>query len=210
MFKTNTQSLQPLPKPVLNHAILGRHIHIYPISESDINSTYVSWLHDPETSKFIEGGGKENNLKSVREFIVSRRKKGLEVFVLKTSKDQKFIGTVSIINLDPLATAFGIMVGDPVARRIGLGGESYVLMMHYFFDKLGSYNLRNKVIVENDRACKTFETIGIERTSTLPDPVIIRDKSYHIGIYEISIDQWLSKRNSQFKRLLKSVEIVNL
>ena len=104
MFKTNTQSLQPLPKPVLNHAILGRHIHIYPISESDINSTYVSWLKDPETSEFIEGGGKENNLKSVREYIVSHRKKGLEVFALKTSKDQKFIGTVGIINLDPLAT----------------------------------------------------------------------------------------------------------
>ena len=91
--------MRPLLPPNFDVTIEGRSIIMRPIELNDIGERYLSWLNDPEINGFLEFSKYGNqSVKDVIEYINKRRSAGVEVFGIKTKKENLFVGTTGLIN----------------------------------------------------------------------------------------------------------------
>ena len=93
--------MQNLLAPNFDLTMEGRSIVMRPIEINDINERYLSWLNNPEINRFLEFSkhGKQT-LEDVFKYVNKRRSEGMEVFGIRTKKDNILVGTTGFINFE--------------------------------------------------------------------------------------------------------------
>ena len=202
-----------LIRPNYNVTIKGRNYEIRPITELEINMTYVNWLNDPVTNKYLDVRYSEQTFSSIYDYVnTTRMKPGCEVFALFNQHNAQFIGTLGLSDFDITSSVvkYGIMIGDKLERMRGAGGEISLSFVDYlFFDK----KVRKIFIIvlePNTDALYLAESMGFIREGEFKnESVVSKGKKRYYNHIRLRLlrSEWM-KRRGQFKTLLKYKYII--
>ena len=163
-----------------NHNVIieGCTVLLKPISQNEINERYLSWLHDPETTKFLEVRHvRESTVETIYKYINSLRSRGgCELFAVFTKRGHVHVGNVSISEYNSHGQGYviyGIMIGDQKARMMGMGGEANLLLIEYLFKDPLIRRIQAGVCSDNEKSWKMVETMGFQREAVLREHVVL-------------------------------------
>jgi len=132
-----------------------------PLTPTDASNTYLHWLEDNETSKFITYSFSDiNDLSN----YIDEKSKDENCFFWGIYSDGQHIGNVKYERLagySHIAT-MGILIGESIWHGRGVAAETIIASSHYLskFFEITHINLGVKKL--NTSAIKAYEKIGFE------------------------------------------------
>lgn len=164
--------------------IVGEGIILRPVLPSDATPEYVSWLNNPETTRYMESGRRVETVMSIAKYIGRYQNREDALFMAIVLKNTgRHIGN---IKLEPICwthrkATVGIMIGAADARGRGLGTEAMVCLLRFAFVKLRLHRVALGVTADNSGAIRCYKKTGflIEGHSR---EAIRRDNKYIDGV----------------------------
>ncbi len=155
---------------------------------SDVNETYLSWLHDTEVMQGIATSG--YTMENLREYVSARiDNPAVAFFAVCDSETGTHIGNVKLDFHDEKAhvSELGLLIGNKAYWGKGIGYEACKLAMSYGFGTMGLRKIYLAVYENNPNAKKLYEKLGFQLEGTLRKHVavdgIYYDK-YLMGIFK--------------------------
>jgi RimJ/RimL family protein N-acetyltransferase len=174
--------------------ISGSKIYLRPLERADLNESYLSWLNDPEVTRYLETGTFPTTSQDLEKFYAQVTGSSTEViFAIADSKSHKHIGNVKLgpINWVHRRTMFGILIGDKQYWGKGVGEEVTRLMVEYAFYRLNLHRVGLVVFEEHKPAVRCYEKVGFKVEGCL------RDHMYREGRYKNHL--WMGLLRSEYK-----------
>lgn len=160
--------------------LVGERILLRPVSRQDATLEYVSWLNDPETTRYMESGRRQESIESITEYIARYENREDVRFMAIVLKDRsRHVGNLKLepINWTHRNAVLGIMIGDPRVRGKGIGTEAILLMLRYAFDDLKLHRISLGVTADNRPAIKCYQEVGFKEEGRCRE-AILRETGY--------------------------------
>jgi ribosomal-protein-alanine N-acetyltransferase len=143
----------------------GSRVYLRPLEREDLNSRYLSWLNDPEVTRFMETGKFPTTARDLEKFYDEVT--GTRNQVILAVADKKSGQHIGNVKLGPIhwihhCATFGIMIGDKKFWGKGVGLEATRLMVEYGFDRLNLRRIDLGVFAEHDTAVRCYEKAGFK------------------------------------------------
>lgn len=177
--KKQTKNKTSSKKPLANDFLAGKKICLRPITASDINRKYLSWLNDAEVTKYIETGQFPVTKKDLEAFYNELKKSKTDVmFAIIEKKTGSHIGNIKLggINWVHRYTDLGIMIGDKKHWGKGCGAEACTLLLEYAFNRLNLNKVFLGIYATHTSAIKTYQKAGFRIEGKLKNMLIIDGK----------------------------------
>lgn len=174
----------------------GEQVYLRPLERSDLNATYLSWLNDPEVTRYLETGAFPTTMQDLEKFYAGVTGSSSEViFAIIEAKSDRHIGNVKLgpINWVHRRTMFGIMIGDKNFWGKRVGEETTRLMVEYAFFRLNLHRVGLVVFEEHRSAVRCYERVGFKKEGCL------RESMFQDGRYKNHI--WMGLMRSEYKPL---------
>jgi len=212
-MSNNSISNNLLP-PNVKKILIGRHTIIKPISPSEINDKYLSWLNDKDINQYLEVRYKKQEYTDIINYInYLRSKESCELFAIFLKKEKLHIGnaTITSYNLhDDGCVDFGIMLGDSRTHSMGIGGEIHVLLLEYFFSDPRIIRINAGAYSDNVIACRTLESVGYIKEGVFRKRFLLSNgQRCDANWYGMLREDWEVSKN-KLQRLRKNILIENL
>lgn len=163
----------------MKYLISNKNLGLITLTKDYINETYLSWLNDPETNKYMAAGLTKKSMKDLEAYYekVSKEKNGI-YFVIIDMKTNTHIGNVKLFNIDERnrICEFGILIGDKNYWGKGSATEATELALEYAFAKLNLRKVSLGVLKDNDKAVKLYERTGFVEEGCEKDMYWFNDK----------------------------------
>ncbi len=145
--------------------LIGNRLYLRPVVESDASPSYINWLNDPETTRYLESGRVTETQESLKAYIsrYNNREDALFLAIILKENDLH-VGNIKLepINWYHRNTILGIMIGAPEARGKGIGSEAILLLLSYCFDVLDLHRVGLGVSADNEAAISCYQKIGFK------------------------------------------------
>ncbi|MBR5196892.1 MAG: GNAT family N-acetyltransferase [Alistipes sp.] len=135
------------------------------LEPSDLELLYF-WENDPEVWR-VTSCGSPVSRERIAQFIVEQN---YDIFASKQMRlvvevDGMAVGTVDIIDFDPLNLRFGVgvLIYDASHRRCGYAHSAIEAIKRYGVDTLGVKQIWANVAADNDASIALFESCGFVR-----------------------------------------------
>lgn len=158
-------------------------IRLTSITNDDLPQ-FATWLSDFGLQRLVNPGmsmphDADDYLKPDSWFQADLKNEKSRLFAIRTLKDDVFIGTCALINLNMFAhcAEIGINLAHPEYRSKGYGGEIMQLLMRYGFEQFNLNRINLGVMGFNTRALRLYERLGFKRE------VVEREIFFHDGTY---------------------------
>lgn len=163
--------------------IEGNKVFLTPIEDSDLED-FVRWRNSELVrERYIYRG----------EFTVEGQKKWIEnhvdagdavQFIIWDKEDNRRIGCVYIQDIDHKNKKgeYGIFIGEEAYLSGGRGREAAELIVDYAFSELDMHKIYLRVLSDNIRAYKSYESAGFVKEGIFHDDVCI-DGKFHDVIF---------------------------
>ncbi len=154
--------------------LTGDRIYLRPVQEADATDTYVKWLNDPETTRYLESGRMQETVDSIKAYIRRYHARENALFLAIILKEGALhIGNIKLepINWVHKEALLGIMIGDPRARGKGIGMETIRLVLNYAFDVLELHRVGLGVTSDNLQAISCYENLGFQREGIIREAI---------------------------------------
>lgn len=143
----------------------GSHVYLRQLDSADATEDYVSWLNDPEVTRFLETGKFPSTLDSVRAYM--RRFDGSTtdlLFGIIDRKTDRHIGNVTLnhINWVHRTADTGLMIGRREFWGKGYAHEAWALVIDYAFSRLGLRKLIAGLVDGNHASQTILERLGFQ------------------------------------------------
>ena len=143
--------------------IQSENIYLRRVDKGDATEDYLSWINDPEVTKYTESRFSEYTLKDVQDYIESESKSKDSIFLaIVYKKDNKHIGNLKMHRIDRIHknAEVSILVGEKSYWGKGIGREALKLVMDYAFESLDLCKLYAKCYSNNFGSIKAFQGAG--------------------------------------------------
>jgi ribosomal-protein-alanine N-acetyltransferase len=143
----------------------GPLVFLRPLERSDLNDRYLSWLNDPEVTRYTETGmfpsTAEDLEKYYRDVCGSRNQVMLAIV---DKKSGQHIGNVKLgpIHWIHRNATFGILIGEKKFWGKGVGLEATNLMVEYGFNRLNLHRIDLGVFADHEAAVRCYEKAGFK------------------------------------------------
>lgn len=147
-----------------------KDIYIRILQVSDVTQSYVDWLNDKETNRYLE------THKTTIEELYSYVQKRLDdsrchMFGIFRKSDDKHIGNIKIESNDEKrkCTCLGILIGESSCRGKGYGAQAVNALAEFVFERMKYDILLLGVMKNNIPAIKCYRKCGFILDSELPE-----------------------------------------
>lgn len=167
-------------KPALVR-IEGRTVALEPFAERFVSDSYLGWLKDDETTRWLVKAGPSVGLDEVRAFCRTMIDSADDCFFAIVDKtDGAHIGNVRLGHIDWAAgeSRFGMMIGTASARGRGIGTEVMGLVERFAFDVLKLDALRFPVVADHAGALRMYEKAGFAVLGPWPEDFVKDGRSF--------------------------------
>lgn len=171
----------------MNHApnpaefpLRGKRIHLRPLTEADATAAYVGWLNDPETTKYLESGRREETVESIRDYIRKYQGRTDALFLaIVLNEGNIHVGNIKLDKIDwtHRHATLGIMIGAAEARGKGLGVEVIVLALRHAFHTMKLHRVDLGVTEDNLPGLQCYRKIGFVEEGRLRESTL-RERGY--------------------------------
>lgn len=152
-----------------NISIRSERFLLRTITVEDATVTYLSWLQNGNSNKFISSASPDMEMEDLREFIVDRNEKDDVIFLAIIDPTN---GThIGNIKYEPVVSSegyalMGILIGDEDYRGKNVAGEVIISSANWLKENLDIRMIWLGVHVENLPAIKAYQKIGFLITDT--------------------------------------------
>jgi len=204
-----------LLQPNRNIEIKGSRVTLKPISQNEINNTYLSWLNDPEINKYLEVRYKKQTIADIYNYINNLRSiNGAELFAIFENITSSHIGNLSITHFNPNNNGYaiyGIMIGEK-CKNLGYAVDAEIMIVEYLFGFQKINRLEGGVFSKNKSAWLILELIGFKKEGVLRKRGVLSDGTIDdVFIYGLLKEEWnKSKKKRIIEYFLKNYEVRKL
>lgn len=158
--------------------LIGERIYLSPRSIEDAEK-FTEWLNDFETTDYIGRSGIITSLEGEKKYLEENCNKDAS-FAIVTTQEDKFIGTVSLENIDNIncTATLGIFIGDKEYRNQGYGTEAIKLILDFGFNYMNLHNIKLDLMEFNERALKCYQKCGFKEYGRRRNCKFINGKYY--------------------------------
>jgi ribosomal-protein-alanine N-acetyltransferase len=157
----------------------GNTIHLKPLSINEVNTTYLSWLQDPEVMTGIETSG--YTLENLKQYVtVQLGNSNVHFFAIWSNDTNQHIGNIKfeIVDRKAKVSDLGLLIGNKNYWGKGVGSEACKLGITYLFEQLGLRKIYLAVYENNPSAKKLYENAGFKLEGTLRKHVLVNNEYY--------------------------------
>lgn len=173
--------------------IIGTQIYLRPLAREDLNERYLSWLNDPEVTRYLETGIFPSTKERLEIFYdqISRSSDQVILAIVDKNTDQH-IGNVKLgpINWVHRKATFGILIGEKEFWGKKIGTEVTQLMVEFGFFGLNLRRIDLGVYAEHEAAVRAYERVGFRLEGRF------REALFHEGQYKDHL--WMGLLRSEY------------
>lgn len=146
-------------QPVLR----GPKVFLRRLERSDVGQAYLSWLNDPEVTRYLETGREPVSEDDIHRYL--RRFDGSAgdfIYAIVDRATGRHIGNVTLNRIDRVhGTAdTGIMIGDKAFWGRGYASEAWSLLISWAFAELGLRKIIAGACEPNLASARALRTLG--------------------------------------------------
>lgn len=134
-------------------------LFLYKIDVNHCNHTYLSWLHNPEVTKFLEAGRYPETLDSLRTFVEGFSNTESLFLAIHIKDNDKHIGNIKIDSISRIhqTAEYGILLGESTEWGKGYALEASLVVLNHCFRRLNLRKITLGVIAGNVGAVKLYK-----------------------------------------------------
>ncbi len=136
-----------------------------PLSLEDVTARYLSWFGDTELIPFIQEAKKEQNKKSLQDYVIQKQSAPDVFFAAIFSKhDNLHIGNIKYepVDIKNKLAIMGILIGDADWRGKKVAGEVIAASAAWLNENLGIEKVLLAVTKHNSRAVTAYANMGFK------------------------------------------------
>lgn len=151
---------------------------------------YTEWLNDYEITQYLTVAPMTITLHSEKEALL-RLSQEHNYAIIDIATD-KLLGSCGLIDIDKLnrTAEVGIFIGDKNFLGRGYGREALSLLIDYAFTVLNMNNIMLRVYSFNERAIRSYESIGFKVIGKRRKALIRNRKEYDIYFMDILASEY--------------------
>lgn len=174
--------------------VRGSRVYLRPLEREDLNARYLSWLNDPEVTRYMETGTFPTTARDLEKFydeVTGNRNQ--VILAVADKKSGQHIGNVKLgpIHWIHRCATFGIMIGDKKFWGKGVGLEATRLTVEYGFGRLNLRRIDLGVFADHEAAVRCYEKAGFNVEGRM------RESLFKNGEYFDRL--WMAVLRSEFK-----------
>ncbi|HWI17098.1 MAG TPA: GNAT family protein [Vicinamibacterales bacterium] len=152
----------------------GERVRLSELADAD-SPTLFTWINDRALVELSSTFKPVDRADHDRWFATIRTRPDTRIFAIRTTADDRLIGTCQLLNIDPRAQSaeLQIRIGDPAARGRGYGTEAVRMLVAFGFDQLDLRRIALHVLITNVAAQRTYEKVGFVREGVMPDAAVV-------------------------------------
>jgi len=163
----------------------GSQVYLRPLEREDLTTRYLSWLNDPEITRYMESGTFPTTARDLEKFydeVTGSRNQ--VILAIADKKSDQHIGNAKLgpIQWVHRSATFGIMLGDKKFWGKGIGLEATRLMVEYGFTRLNLRRIDLGVFAEHHAAVRCYEQAGFKVEGRMRE-CLFRDGKYLDRLY---------------------------
>jgi [ribosomal protein S5]-alanine N-acetyltransferase len=177
---TSLLPINPADLPVLH----GKRCFLRPLLVEHVTPTYVSWLNDPEVSRYLESRFSNHTLETVRAFVHRTRNSGFDLFYGIWSLTELHIGNIKLgpIDRNHHTADIGFLIGDRAHWGQGIASEAISLILTLGF-KIGIKKITAGAYENNPASAKALKNAGMIEEGFRPSQVTYLDERFGINLF---------------------------
>jgi len=145
------------------------------LEPGDLNSTYLSWLNDPEVNRYLETRFVPQGLEALQAHWQDHRDDPSSPwFAICLASEGRHIGNIKLGPIQWLhrSAPLGLFIGDRGCWGQGYASEAISLVSDWAFRELDLQKLNAGVYAGNLSCRRAFEKCGFELEGTLRQEVV--------------------------------------
>jgi RimJ/RimL family protein N-acetyltransferase len=151
-----------------------------PLKVNDVSIDYVSWLNDPEVSRYLESRAKHHSLSSVKCFVRENLKNKTSIlFGLFLRSTGEHIGNIRLHQIDSvnLTAELGFLIGSNSNWGKGFTSEAILRVVQFGIKHLGIRKYTAGLYEENVGSRRALEKAGFVLEGVLKGQVVRDDNT---------------------------------
>jgi RimJ/RimL family protein N-acetyltransferase len=159
-------------------------ISISEFKDSDINTSYIGWLNNPNHMKFSNQRFKKHSKKTASDYVQTFSNTPNKFFSIKTNST--LIGTLTLyFESNGIANA-GILIGPEYSGQ-GFGTETWKLLIEEIAPELQVKKLLAGALSVNRAMLNVFEKSGMQFYQLLKNAEVFDDTLCDVIVYSAEI-----------------------
>lgn len=170
----------------------NKTIHLKELCVDDVSDDYLSWVNDPEITRFLEIKYQTFTKESLRDFILlCKNSDNKTLWGIYCNETGKHIGNISITcDFNREIFEAGYFLGDRDYWGTSAGLEALLLMMKYGFETYGMRRIIDGAYANNMNARFLFRKIGFEKEGKIKESHMCDGKPVDVVIYSMGREKW--------------------
>jgi len=154
--------------------LLTPRLHLRPFQSADIHSTYISWLNDPEVTRFSNQRFIDHTIDSCTVYLSHFEKSGNNFLLIEKSEDHRPIGTATVYRQSHHGTAdIGLMIGERRYWGQGYGREAWQAILVALLAEEGMRKVTGGTARPNHAMVRIMEQSDMELEAVRVDQELI-------------------------------------
>ncbi len=143
--------------------LITPRLRIRPFEAVDINENYLTWLNDPEVTRYSNQRFREHTAESCEAYLASFVKSNNSFLLIEQRKHKRPIGTATVYRNIPHGTAdIGLMVGERHCWGQGYGQEAWQALLQALFKEAGMRKVTGGTARPNHAMLRIMEQSGMK------------------------------------------------
>lgn len=146
--------------------LLTLRLQLRPLTTADVGDAYVSWLSDPEVTRFLETRHARQTRETVLAFVEAVNGRADEhLFGLFLKDGGRHIGNIKVGPIHPVhrLADVSLLIGDRTVWGRGYAAEAIEAVSRHAFDELGVRKLSASLYAANVGSERAFVKAGYQR-----------------------------------------------
>lgn len=140
----------------------GENAALRRLTAADVGERYLSWMLDPEVTRYLESRWETHTLESLREWVARHDRRDTLLLAILRADSGEHVGNLKIGPFHPHhGTAdLGLMIGDRASHGRGIGSEAIALATSTAGRLLSPRKLTASCYSGNLAAARAFNRAG--------------------------------------------------
>jgi RimJ/RimL family protein N-acetyltransferase len=150
--------------------LVGERLYLRPLEEADAGADYVSWLHDPEVTRWLETGRWPTSVDGLRAWIRRFADSRTDLaFAIVDRASEAHVGNVTLNHVHPVhrTADTGLMLGRKDFWGKGYARDAWSLVVDYGFRRLNLRKIVAGVVAGNEASLAVLRSLGFQVEGTL-------------------------------------------
>lgn len=171
---------------------------LVPVSEVHCNATYLSWLHDKQSTMYLVSSGiVPQSIDDLVAYVQQMAKTNTLFFAIHLKENMKHIGNVKVANINRVHSYadYGIFMGDRNEWGKGYAKEASMVLLHHCFTVTNIRKITLGVLGRHSSAKGLYLKMGFQEEGVQKKQCFINGQYEDVIIMGLFQDDFLARLN---------------